>query len=260
MTRAMIAEDPTRLVHAYVDGELDPANALALETRMATDAGLAAECERVEALQRLIRQRLPREAPPAGLRARIEASVGMRRPRVQPTWRALAASSALTAVVASGATSIVLAPTSLVLAPERTEPVREAVVAGHIRSLMAPQPFDVASSDKHTVKPWFNGKIPEAPRVVDLARDDFPLAGGRLDVVGQTPAPTLVYRHRKHLISLTEVPAPGQPNAAPVLRTVDGYNVLDWTDDGVAYWAISDMAAADLDKFARLFRAASPDQ
>jgi anti-sigma factor RsiW len=260
MTRSVIHEDPTRLVHAYMDGELDPANTLALENRMATDPALAAECERVDALQRLIRQRLPRETLPPGLRARIEASVGMRRPRVQPTWRALAASIALTATVASGATSIVLAPTSLLQAPERVDSTREAVVAGHIRSLMAPQPFDVASSDKHTVKPWFNGKIPEAPRVVDLGKDDFPLAGGRLDVVGQTPAPTLVYRHRKHLISLTAVPAPGRPNAAPVLRTVGGYNVLDWTDDGVAYWAISDMAVADLDKFAGLFRAASPDQ
>jgi anti-sigma factor RsiW len=260
MTRSVVHEDPTRLVHAYMDGELDPANALALETRMATDAALAAECERVDALQRLIRQRLPREALPPGLRARIEASVGMRRPRAQVSWRALAASIALTAMVASGATSIVLAPTSLVLGPARIDAERDAVVAGHIRSLMAPQPFDVASSDKHTVKPWFNGKIPEAPRVVDLAKDDFPLAGGRLDVVGQTPAPTLVYRHHKHLISLTAVPAAGQANAAPVLGTVGGYNVLDWTEDGIAYWAISDMATADLDKFAKLFRAASPDQ
>jgi anti-sigma factor RsiW len=260
MTRSVIHEDPTRLVHAYMDGELDPANTLALENRMATDPALAAECERVDALQRLIRQRLPRETLPPGLRARIEASVGMRRPRVQVSWRALAASIVLTAMVVSGATSIVLAPTSLVLAPARIDAVRDAVVAGHIRSLMAPQPFDVASSDKHTVKPWFNGKIPEAPRVVDLAKDDFPLAGGRLDVVGQTPAPTLVYRHRKHLISLTAVPAAGQATVAPVLRTVGGYNVLDWTEDGIAYWAISDMASADLDKFARLFRAASPDQ
>jgi anti-sigma factor RsiW len=259
MTRSVVHEDPTRLVHAYADGELDPANALALETRMAIDPALAAEYERVDALQRLIRHRLLREAPPPGLRARIETSVGMRRPRVQVSWRAIAASIALTAMVASGATSLILAPTSLVLAPERADPVRDGVVAGHIRSLMAPQPFDVASSDKHTVKPWFNGKIPEAPRVIDLAGNDFPLAGGRLDVVGQTPVPTLVYRHRKHLISLTAVTASGQANSAQILRTVGGYNVLDWTDGGVAYWAISDMAVADLDKFVKLFRAASPD-
>jgi anti-sigma factor RsiW len=260
MTRPAISDDSTRLVHAYVDGELDSVNALAFEQRTAANPALAAECERVEALRRVMRERLGREAPPPGLRARIEASVGMRRPRRQVSWRALAASIAVTAMVASATTSFVLAPTSFVLAPDRIEPVRDGVVAGHIRSLMAPQPFDVASSDKHTVKPWFNGKIPEAPRVVDLAKNDFPLAGGRLDVVSQTPVPTLVYRHRKHLISLTAVPASGQANAEPVLRTVGGYNVLDWTDDGITYWAISDMGTADLDNFAKLFRAASPDQ
>jgi anti-sigma factor RsiW len=138
--------------------------------------------------------------------------------------------------------------------------VRDAVVAGHIRAMMAPQATDVVSSDRHTVKPWFNGRIPEAPRVVDLAKEDFPLAGGRLDVVGQTPVPTLVYRHRKHLISLTAVPAPGRPNSAPVRRSVDGYNMLRWTENGVAYWAISDLGIADLDNFAQLFRMTSPDQ
>jgi anti-sigma factor RsiW len=89
MTRSMIPEDPRLLVHAYLDGELDPANALAIEKRIAADPALAAECERVEALQRLLRERLPREAPPPGLRGRIEASVAKRRPRPPPSWGAL---------------------------------------------------------------------------------------------------------------------------------------------------------------------------
>ena len=253
MTRSMIPEDPRLLVHAYVDGELDPANALAVEKRMAADPALAAECERVEALQRLVRERLPREAPPPGLLARIEASVELPRPRAQPSWRALAASIAVTAVLASGSTW-------LALAPEMTDPVRDGVVAAHIRSLMAPHPIDVASSDRHTVKPWFNGRVAEAPRVVDLAKEEFPLVGGRLDVIGQTPVPTLVYRHRQHLISLMVVPASDRANSAPVLRMVGGYNMLRWTEDGVFYWAISDIGTADLDKFVQLFRTSSPDQ
>jgi len=253
MTRSMIPEDPRLLVHAYVDGELDPANALAVEKRMAADPALAAECERVEALQRLVRERLPREAPPPGLLARIEASVELPRPRAQPSWRALAASIAVTAVLASGSTW-------LALAPEMTDPVRDGVVAAHIRSLMAPHPIDVASSDRHTVKPWFNGRVAEAPRVVDLAKEEFPLVGGRLDVIGQTPVPTLVYRHRQHLISLMAVPASDRANSAPVLRMVGGYNMLRWTEDGVFYWAISDIGTADLDKFVQLFRTSSPDQ
>jgi len=220
---------------------------------MAADPALAAECERVEALQRLVRERLPREAPPPGLLARIEASVELPRPRAQPSWRALAASIAVTAVLASGSTW-------LALAPEMTDPVRDGVVAAHIRSLMAPHPIDVASSDRHTVKPWFNGRVAEAPRVVDLAKEEFPLVGGRLDVIGQTPVPTLVYRHRQHLISLMAVPASDRANSAPVLRMVGGYNMLRWTEDGVFYWAISDIGTADLDKFVQLFRTSSPDQ
>jgi anti-sigma factor RsiW len=257
MTRSTLQDDPTLLVHAYLDGELDPINALAVEQRLASDPALAAEYERVQALQQVIRERLPREAPPPDLRARIEAAVRPPRrlwqPSSQPSWRALAASILVTAFVASGSTWMALAPKS-------ADSVGSAIVAGHIRSLMAPQPIDIASSDRHTVKPWFNGRIPQAPRVVDLAKDDFPLVGGRLDVVGRTPVPTLVYRHAKHLISLTAVPASGSLDSPPALRRVEGYNMLRWTADGVAYWAISDVSAADLDRFAQLFRSASSDQ
>ena len=253
MTRSPFHDDPMLLVHAYLDGELDPVNALAVEQRIAAEPAFAAECERISALQLLIRERLPREAAPFGLRARIEGSIRMKRPRAQPSWRAMAASIAVAVVVASGSTWVALTP-------EPGDAVRDAVVAGHIRAMMAPQPTDVVSSDRHTVKPWFNGRIPQAPRVVDLAKEDFPLAGGRLDVVGQTPVPTLVFRHRKHLISVTAVPASGSPNSAPVRRAADGYNMLRWTENGVAYWAISDMGTADLDNFVQLFRTASPDQ
>ena len=247
MTRSMFSDDPILLVNAYLDGELDPANALAIEQRMAADSALAAEYTRMGALQRLLRERLPREAALPGLRARIEASTGMNRPRVQPSWPALAASIAVTAMVASGSTWVARAP-------EQADTERDAVVTAHIRSLMAPQPTDVVSTDRHTVKPWFSGRIHEAPRVVDLAKEGFPLVGGRLDVVGLTPVPTLVYRYRNHLISLTAVPAASRANSGPILRTVDGYNVLCWTDDGVAYWALSDIGPRNLENFVQLFR------
>ena len=151
-------------------------------------------------LQRLMHEHLPRKAPPPGLRMRVETAVGLRRPaarlaHTQFSWRALAASIAVTAFVASGSTS-------MLLAPSQSNSIRDGIVDAHLRSLMAPQPIDVASSDKHTVKPWFNGRIPQSPRVVDLAKEEFPLVGGRIDVVGEIPVPTLVYGHRKHLISL----------------------------------------------------------
>src|SRR5262249_11366063 len=125
---------------------------------------------------------------------------------------------------------------------------------------MRPQPPDVPSSDRHTVKPWFNGRIPQSPRVVDLAANDFPLIGGRIDVVERKPVPTLVYHHRKHLTSLTATPAPAKPNAVPATRVIEGYSVIEWTEDGVTYWAVSDVAAHELAQFTELFRSTPTDQ
>jgi len=248
MTRSRPDDKAVLLVHAYVDGELDPANALGIAQQMSAEPALTAECERVKALQRLIQERLPRDKAPAGLHARIEASVGgIKWPRMQPSWRALAASIALTAMVASGSTW-------LMVGPQQQTMVADALVSDHIRALMAAEPVDVASSNRHTVKPWFNGRIPSSPRVVDLAKQDFPLVGGRIDVVGQTPVSTLVYRHAKHLISLTAMPAKSLFDLDRSPRSVNGYNVLHWIENGVSYWAISDLAAKELENFARLFR------
>ena len=245
MTRSTTDDKSVLLVHAYLDGELDPANALGIAQQMSTEPALAAESERVKALQRLIHERLPREEAPPGLRARIEASVGgLRRQHAQPSWRALAASIVLTAMVASSSTLFVVGSQ-----PEIT--TADLLVSDHIRALMAPEPVDVVSSDRHTVKPWFNGRIPNSPRVVDLAKEDFPLVGGRIDVVGQTPVSTLVYRHAKHIISLTAMPAESNSKAPP---TVNGYNVVHWIENGVSYWAISDVAPKQLEEFAQLFR------
>lgn len=246
MTRSKTDDNSMLLVHAYLDDELDPANALGIAQQMSTDPALAAESERVKALQRLIRERLPREEAPSGLRPRIEASIGMRRQNAQPSWRALAASILLTAMVTGSSTWFVVGS-------RPTTTVADVLVSDHIRALMAPEPVDVVSSDRHTVKPWFNGRIPNSPRVVDLAKDNFPLIGGRIDVVGQTPVPTLVYRHAKHIISVTAVPAESSI-LDRTLRTINGYNLVHWIENGVSYWAISDVALKDLEDFARLFR------
>src|SRR5712692_5820232 len=224
MSSSTAPDDPTLLVHAYLDGELDPAHAIELERRLAADPVLAAERDRVEALRRLIRERLPREAPPPALVRRIEAAVGLHRQPPRPSWRALAASVALAMMVASSGTW-------LVLRPGPADGMADMVVAGHMRALMAREPTDVASSDRHTVKPWFAGRIPQAPRVIDLTQDDFPLIGGRIDVIGGTPVPTLVYRHRQHLISLMAMPATGPTGDAR--RAINGYNLIGWSEDGI---------------------------
>ena len=242
---AKLDDNSVLLLHAYLDGELDPANALGFAERMRADPALAAEAKRIEALRRLIRERLPRELAPPDLRSRIDALLGPRRSRIQPSWRALAASIALTAMVASGSTWF---------AVSRSNTTVDALVSDHIRALMAPQPADVMSSERHIVKPWFNGRIPQSPRVVDLADQDFPLFGGRVDVINQLPVPTLVYRRRQHLISLTALPTGGLVEWAPAPRTIGGYNLVRWTEDNKTYWAVSDLNIAELEKFAQLIR------
>jgi len=243
------------LLNAYVDGELDPAHALEFERRLADNPALADERMRIEALRGAMRERLPREAASPALRRRVAA---LARPRpfaagwsAEPGWGAKWGAMAASIVVAFALGS---AATYVVIGPGRAEP--ELVVASHMRALMASQPVDVASSDRHTVKPWFNGRLPQSPRVIDLAAQGFPLVGGRIDVIGLTPAPTLVYRARQHVISLTALPAPRRVGA---IRPVDGYNVVEWTDGALAYWAVSDVAAAELENFARAFRAGAAE-
>ena len=235
------------LVHAYVDGELDPVNAIAVGQQIATDPALAAESARVEALRRALRERLPATEMPPGLEARIREAVGIGQTSSAPSWRAMAASIAFAMVVSSGATWFVIrTPTS--------DDMLEPVVAGHLRALIAPQPIDVASGDGHVVKPWFNGRIPQAPRVVDLSPAGFKLVGGRVDVVGRAGVPTLVYQIRQHLISVTAIPDAAHTSASLTGTAVRGYNVVRWKADGVSYVAVSDVNAADLNKFAQAFR------
>jgi len=248
---AAMSDESRLLVHAYVDGELDPANALGVERRIAADPALAAEHAQTEALRRALRAKLPPKPLTPYLRPRIEAAVGLRaRPR--PSWQALAASVALAFVVASVSTWVLVQPGP-------NDRIVMAVLDDHVRALMASQPIDVASSDRHTVKPWFNGRIPQAPRVVDLAQAGFPLVGGRIDVIAGAPVPTLVYRHRQHLISLSAVPAASLAPGGTVRREIRGFNLIGWRDGGTAYWAVSDLGADDLESFARAFRAAPAD-
>jgi anti-sigma factor RsiW len=241
-------ENDRLLLNAYIDGELDPAHALEFERRLAENPALAEERQRIETLRRVLRERLPRETASPALRRRVMA---LARPsfraanwRTGTGWAAMAAS--LVAAVAAGSIGTLVA-----LGPSR-EPVPELLVASHMRALMASQAVDVASSDRHTVKPWFNGKLPGSPKVVNLAAQGFPLVGGRIDVIGLTPVPTLVYGARKHVISVTALPLLERESAPR--RPINGYNIVEWTDGPLVYWAVSDLAAPELESFAKAFR------
>ena len=250
---ALLKDDDELLLNAYFDGELDPASAREFERRLERDASLKAQYDRLQKLQEAVRS-VPKAEMPPGLQARIQSRLDAdRRNNVtvlrRRTWsyQALAAAAVLGAVISS----------SVMMTMEQfgqRENVANEVVAGHIRGLLAPQPYDIASSDRHTVKPWFTARLPASPQVPDLAAQGFSLLGGRVDVIGHDPVATIVYKHAAHTISLTTLRS-GQ--SVPD-QTVSGYNVRSWSDPNFTYVAVSDLPGADLATFERAFSAAAP--
>jgi anti-sigma factor RsiW len=238
---------------AYCDGELAPVSASEFERRLANDPSLQAQYARLLSLRQAVRS-VPQLEMPAGLQERIQKRLAAEFPsnvtilrRRNWSFQALAAAAVFGAVLSS----------SVMMTIEnfgQREDVTNQVVAGHIRSLLAPQPFDIASSDRHTVKPWFTARLPESPQVPDLAAQGFALLGGRVDVVVHDPVATIVYKHAAHTVSLTTLP-PGQ--SVPE-QTIAGYNVRSWSDGDFTYVAVSDLPSADLATFERAFSAAAP--
>lgn len=259
--------DLSLLLHALVDGELDAATSLALERRLASDPGLAAEHARIVALQAAVRN-LPRPEASEAFQARI-AAIGAsdragaspaqsRRPAARSIhrfgsfdWRAMAASILVSAVLASGATQWLMLRGA-------TDDFAVAIASGHRRSLLATSPVDVVSSDRHTVKPWLDARIGVSPPAPDLAKDGFALLGGRIEVIGDRPVPALVYRHREHLITLVAAPQEAGTTSVPVATDLSagGFSLVHWTDGAFSYWAISDTERPELDDFVVRFRAA----
>src|SRR4051812_44060357 len=178
------------LLNAYLDGELDPIEVARFEQRLVSEAELNARIETLRALRAALRSDLAEDLPSPELKRRIVSQLKIAPRAARNSWLALAASFLIGAVLA-GAT------TFGALNYRGNDDVAAEIVSAHIRALMAPQPIDVASSDHHTVKPWFNGKLAFAPTVVDLAAKGFPLVGGRIDVVNAAPVASLVYSRGK---------------------------------------------------------------
>lgn len=215
-------------------------------------------------LDDLIRRHGTRYTAPPGLAARIgaaldaagtEAAVIPLPPRVARRatyWRplALAASFVLAIVLSSGTTWYVTAS-------NRQDQLAEQVIDSHLRSLQADHLIDVASSDQHTVKPWFDGKLDLSPPVVDLAAQGFPLVGGRLDYLDDHPVAALVYRHKKHIINVFVWTPKGGGLAPPPPAEIQGYNLRHWQQGDFTFWAVSDVETDALDAFVKDFRAAT---
>ena len=242
-------QDRTLMVHAYLDGELDPINALAVKRQIDSDPELSAELASAQALQKALRERFPPEAVSEGLRRRIYSAMARKPDSTRPSWGALAASVLLAMSLSSGATWLALREMA-------GNPVTMEIVDSHMRSLAATRATDVESSERHNVKPWFNGRVAQAPRVVDLGAQGFTLKGARIDVIERTAVPTLVYTRRLHVISLMALPASLAPNR-PSERSLNGFNIVQWTDRNTSYWATSDLNAQELETFAKLFREAA---
>lgn len=237
-------------LHAHADGELDPVNDLAVKHQIEADPVLSAELARIKALQLALREHFPPEKVSQELVARINAGLPLVRKWPRPTWAAMAASILLAVALSSGSTwwSLRTAPSTSTV---------EQIVDGHLRALLTQQTTEVKSSESHTVKPWFNGRSTQAPRVIDLTEQGYRLIGGRLDVIEATPVPTLVYSRRLHVISLTAVASANGSKAPQLVGSVKGYNVVSWSDNQNIYWAASDLNADELQLFGRLFQGAS---
>lgn len=238
----MSCEAVTRDLDAYLDRELDADSAATVRDHVAGCAACRLRLAEREVLGRLVRT-APYFSAPDALRARVSArasrSTSMRR---LLTWAAVA----VLVVSAGGAIAL------LRFTPTRGDATVDEVVNGHVRSLMADHLFDVRSTDQHTVKPWFLGKLDFSPPVQDLASIGFPLLGGRLDYLAGEPVAALVYQRRQHTINVFV--SPERESASEDVRSVRGFHVRHWTRDGMSFWAVSDLNAAELGEFARALK------
>lgn len=203
-----------------------------------------------EAEEQVLRERLKNEAKyyaaPPGLAARILASLpdAPASPARAPAtrWKPWGLASGLAAAFA-----LLLATGVYVVMPGTDDRLAEEIVGAHVRSLMVDHAFDVASSDSHTVRPWFAGKLDFSPPVFDLTAQGFALVGGRLDYIDRRPVAALVYRHRQHLINLFILPAARE--ARPRKLEKQGFHLAAWDRAGMTWWAISDLNAQELAQF-----------
>jgi anti-sigma factor RsiW len=242
-------------IDAHLDGELGAVDARDLEAHLAQ----CAECarfrdERLD-LHAAITARVPAFQAPDALRSRVRAAIktaalerAPRRFSVRSMWVPLALAASL-AVVALGSWNLAIRRAA-------GETVADEVLASHIRSLMPGHLTDVLSSDQHTVKPWFNGRLDFSPPVHDFAGQGYPLLGGRLDYVNGRAVAALAYGRRQHLINVFLWPATRGPSDAPKTRDRQGYHLLHWITTDYAYWVVSDLGPAELHDFARMVQQA----
>jgi anti-sigma factor RsiW len=242
--------DVEQRLDAYVDGELPEAESRELAAHLAECRECTARHDALVVLRATIAAQVPYHRVDAALRGRLRATLraaaGADRRRWLVSWRPLAAAAAL-AVVAVGAWQLSAARAA-------RDAIAGDVLASHVRSLLGEHLTDVASTDQHTVKPWFNGRLDFSPPVSDFAGAGFPLLGGRIDYIGGRPVAALVYGRRRHVINVYLWPADRGATGGPSALTRQGYHLRHWTTPAFVYWIASDLGTAELDQFAGLLR------
>jgi anti-sigma factor RsiW len=240
--------DQSLLLGGLVDGELDAANTALAEAHVTRCEGCREELERLQAVRSLMAMEGLRRTAPASLRDSVvampELAAPPRRTTRLPGWLAPSAVGALAASLAV-----------MVLTPGQTETaLDQQLVSSHVRSLQPGHLTDVQTSNQHVVKPWFNGKIDFAPPVPELAGQGFPLAGGRLDSIDGKTVAAIVYHRRLHTVNLFVWPANAEGERSSL---EEGFAVTEWSEGGLRFAAVSDIAPKELDQFEQAFRAQS---
>jgi len=246
------------MIQSFFDGELDAIHSLQIETHLANCPSCAGEIDRLRALKHTVARRDVGWRAPPHVRAQVMAALARAadeqrqvpaRPveeKTRPSVMALIRQWLFVPSLAALAASLFL-----VFGPLQTRSsLEDEIVASHIRSTLVNHLTDVQTSDRHTVKPWFNGKIDFAPPVTDLAAQGFPLVGGRVDYIGGRVVAALVYRRHAHVINLFIWPA---SSAAARTTARDGYTLESWTSNGLDFVAVSDTDADDMRKFRLAF-------
>jgi anti-sigma factor RsiW len=256
----MDCNETRRLLEAATDGELDLVRQLAVEEHLQTCAQCARLAEGLRARRGVLQTSLPRFAASPALAKKIRATIGSdeqsaRTPIVTakrnvffPIWRVSGLAASLAAALFVGYT--------WGNGRARTNALVDEAVTDHVRSLQAGHLMDVASTDQHTVKPWFAGKLDFSPPVADLAAAGFPLVGGRLERVAGRDAAALVFRRRQHAINVFIWPARGE-STRHLTRERDGYNVVSWSAADLNFLAVSEIPAVELADFAEKYREAT---
>jgi anti-sigma factor RsiW len=247
-----------QVLDAHIDGELDRATSGEIRAHLAGCAACAALHANRSALRDAVRAHAPRHAAPAALTTAIHRSLARagKPPRAREIMAGHRPSWLHAAVFACVAALAGLMAGYWLAQPRPDHPLREPAVAAHVTALASgKQLIQIASTDRHTVKPWFQGKVDFAPPVKDLAGEGFVLSGGRLDQVADKPAAAIVYQIRQHTINLFVWRSTDRTPDAITATSERGFSVVTWAADGLRFAAVSDVDGRDLTRFARLMAA-----